>query len=80
VAHNNLAWIYGDVELPKALAAAKRAYELAPDSAEIIDTYAWFLYKHGDLERAKALMVRALDLAPDNERIRQHLDEIDNRS
>jgi predicted Zn-dependent protease len=80
VAHNNLAWIYGEGDLSKALAAGKRAYELAPDSAEIIDTYAWFLYKNGDLSQAKVLLVKAVGLAPDNEKIRQHLIEVTNRT
>jgi Tfp pilus assembly protein PilF len=80
VAYNNIAWIYGDDELSKALAAGKRAYELAPESAEIIDTYAWFLFKNGDFKQAKDLLLKAVSLAPDNEEIRQHHDEVSGRT
>ena len=76
IAHNNLAWIYGEKELTKALAAGKRGYELAPQNGEIIDTYAWFLYKSGDLSTAKELLMTAVTLSPDNEEIKQHLDEV----
>jgi tetratricopeptide (TPR) repeat protein len=76
LAHNNLAWVYGEKELKKALASGKRAYELAPENPEVIDTYAWFLYKNSDLEQAKELLVKAVDLAPDHEEIAQHLDEV----
>ncbi len=76
VVHNNLAWIYGEKELTKAVAAGKKAYELAPERAEIIDTYAWFLYKSGDIGQAKTLMAKAIKLTPDNEEIRQHYEEI----
>ncbi len=76
IAHNNLAWIYGEKELAKAVAAGKRGYELAPQNGEIMDTYAWFLYKSGDLSTAKDLLAKAVELSPDNEEIRQHFDEV----
>ncbi|MFT4713887.1 MAG: tetratricopeptide (TPR) repeat protein [Candidatus Azotimanducaceae bacterium] len=76
LAHNNLAWIYGEKELVKAVAAGKRGYELAPQNGEIIDTYAWFLYKSGDLGTAKELLTKAVELSPGNEEIRQHFDEV----
>jgi Tfp pilus assembly protein PilF len=76
IAYNNLAWIYGENELDKALEVGKKAYELAPQSAEIIDTYAWFLFKKGDLQRARDLLIQAVDMASDNEEIRQHLEAV----
>ena len=76
VAHNNLAWIYGEKDLHNALASGKRAFELAPDNAEIMDTYAWFLYKSGDAGQAKELLARAINLAPDNREILEHFDEV----
>ena len=76
IAHNNLAWIYGEKELAKALAAGKRAHELAPENGEILDTYAWFLYKSGELGTAKDMLARAVELSPDNEEIRQHFEEV----
>ncbi|MDB3989873.1 tetratricopeptide repeat protein, partial [Pseudomonadales bacterium] len=74
--HNNLAWIYGEKELAKALAAGKRAHELAPENGEILDTYAWFLYKSGELGTAKDMLARAVELSPNNEEIRQHFEEV----
>ena len=76
IAHNNLAWIYGEKEIAKAVAAGKRGYELAPQNGEIMDTYAWFLYKNGDLAMAKELLAKAVELSPDNAEIRQHFDEV----
>lgn len=76
IAHNNLAWIYGEDEPEKALAAAQRAAELAPNSGEILDTYGWFLYKNGRIEDARVQLARAAELAPNNEEIRQHLAEV----
>lgn len=76
VAHNNLAWLYGEKALTRALAAGKRAYELAPQNGEIVDTYAWFLYKSGELVMAKDLMAKAVELSPDNEEIRQHFEAV----
>jgi len=76
IAHNNLAWIYGEKELAKALAAGKRAHELAPENGEVLDTYAWFLYKSGELSAAKDMLARAVELSPDNEEIRQHFEEV----
>ncbi len=76
VAHNNLAWIYGEAEIDKAVAAGRRAYELAPESAEIIDTYGWFSYKKGELARARELLAKAVSLAPENQEIRAHYEEV----
>lgn len=45
---NNLAWSYLQVGNRKAIDTAKRAYEIAPNSAAIIDTYGWILTNMGD--------------------------------
>lgn len=77
VAHNNLAWIYGEAAIEKALASSKRAYELAPQSGEIVDSYGWFLYKSGgDVEKAKELLAEAIRLSPQNAEIQQHYSEV----
>lgn len=46
---NNLAMIYGDSDVSKALAYAKKAVELAPDQAFVLDTLGWLMVKHGDV-------------------------------
>ena len=76
IALNNLAWIYGEKELKKALDASQRAYRLAPRSGEIADTYGWFLYKSGDTGKAREILAEATRLSPDNSEIRKHFDEV----
>ena len=76
VAYNNLAWLYGEGNLKRALAAGKRGYDLASENGEIIDTYAWFLYKSGELSQAQELMVKAVSFSPENAEIKQHYEEI----
>lgn len=76
IALNNLAWIYGQKELDKALSASKRAWRLAPKSGEIADTYGWFLYKSGDTKKARQILAEATRLSPDNAEIRKHLSEV----
>jgi len=51
IAYNNLAWTYGEDALTESLKASQRAYDLAPQSGEILDTYGWFLYKSGDIKK-----------------------------
>ena len=76
IAHNNLAWLYSEDEVSLAVEAGRKAYELAPQSAEIIDTYGWFLYKDGDLDQAYEMLAKAVELAPENEEIKAHYEEV----
>ena len=76
VALNNLAWIYGEKQIKKALDVSKRAYHLASKSGEIADTYGWFLYKSGEADQAKAILAKAVRLAPQNKEIRRHFEEV----
>ena len=66
---NNLAWLYQQTGDERALAYAERAYQLAPEQADIIDTYAWVLSENGQVEQAIPLFEKALSLDPDNEEI-----------
>lgn len=70
---NNLAWIYHLDNNPKALELAKRAYEKAPKSAAIADTYAVILVKQGNLEKGLKIFEKASKLAPQNYDIQYHL-------
>jgi len=72
---NNLAWNYYLVKNPKALEIAKRAYELAPSAAPIVDTYGWILVEHGKIDEGIEHLQRASELAKDNKEIEQHLNE-----
>ena len=69
---NNLAWIYQETEDTRALEYAERAYALNPESAEIMDTYAWILLANGKVEQAIRLLNEAIIKAPGNPDIRFH--------
>ena len=70
---NNLAWSYQQLEHPAALATAKRAYQLAPDYASIVDTYGWLLLAHKQFDKAVVILQQAVDLEPNNTVIAAHL-------
>ncbi len=76
VALNNLAWAYLKAQRPHELTeqTAKKAYELAPDSPEIIDTYGWILFQLNKKELAIPLLEKAYSLNPNNTEIKLHLD------
>lgn len=70
---NNLAWLYYEQKDPRALALAKRANELAPDNAAIMDTYGWLLVESGDVQQGLKILEQANQAAPENEEIQEHL-------
>ncbi len=76
VALNNLSWLYLDQDLAKAEVLAKKAVDLAPDSVEVLDTYAWILYKNDKLGEALSVIQKASEAAPDNATLQEHLDVI----
>lgn len=72
--HNNLANIYlalDDAE--RALRAARRAYELAPENPLINDTLGWVLVTRGDAESGLAYLREARTRASTLPEIRYHL-------
>lgn len=75
LALNNLAWIYFEQNDERAVSMAQRAYELQPDSAAIIDTYGWILFKSGKHEESLPLLEKAHELAPETDEIAWHLAE-----
>ena len=56
VALNNLAVIHQRNHDPRALDLARRAYEAAPASAAIQDTYGWLLVEKGELDRGLEML------------------------
>jgi len=52
----NLASLYGRKQDQRALRYAEMAYEQAPGSAEVLDTYGWLLVQNGDPERGLAIL------------------------
>ena len=73
LALNNLAWLYFEDGDSRAIDLAQRAYERAPERAEIIDTYGWLLIKNGSVEQGLTLLEKAAKRAPENGDIRYHL-------
>jgi putative PEP-CTERM system TPR-repeat lipoprotein len=70
VALNNLAWIAGQANDPKALQYAERAVKLAPDSAAVLDTLGTLLVAKGDAQRGLTYLGRAARIAPNRADIR----------
>ncbi|EAR11135.1 TPR repeat protein [Reinekea sp. MED297] len=74
---NNLAWLKRDADPERALSLAKKAANLAPESASVLDTYGWLLHLNGESEQAISVLDRALALEPDNADIRTHREQIE---
>ena len=70
---NNLAWCYQQLDHPAALETAKRAYELAPDHASIVDTYGWILFVNKKFNESAEILQQAEKLDPNNPIIAAHL-------
>jgi tetratricopeptide (TPR) repeat protein len=47
---NNLAWLYYLEKDPRAVATAKRAWQLAPHAPSVGDTYGWLLVESGAVQ------------------------------
>jgi tetratricopeptide (TPR) repeat protein len=73
LALNNLALLYSQQNNPQAMELAKKAYTLAPSSAEVADTYGYILFKQGQLTEALSLLEKAVSLQPNKNIIQFHL-------
>jgi putative PEP-CTERM system TPR-repeat lipoprotein len=73
IALNNLAVIEQRNRDPRALDLARRAYEAAPGSAAIQDTYGWLLVEQGDLDRGLELLRSAARAMPGSPEVQFHL-------
>lgn len=71
---NNLAMLYYQEknEKHRALGLAKKAYQLIPDNAVVLDTYGWLLLETGSLEQGIWLLHKASAASTDNS-IHYHL-------
>ncbi|GEM_PF-1037329 len=70
---NNLAWLYHEAGDKRAIELAQKAYDLAPRSPEIMDTYGWILFSNGQAEQGLAILKKAEESAPDNPDIGFHM-------
>jgi putative PEP-CTERM system TPR-repeat lipoprotein len=75
VALNNAAWLYLESDPTHAMALAERAYRLAPENPNVLDTYGWSLVKGGQAGRGLVLLQEAVGRAPQAGEIRYHLVE-----
>lgn len=75
LALNNLAFLYSQNNNPQALDFAKKAYDKAPESAAILDTYGNILVKQGQAKEGLPILEKAASLAPKENDIQFHLAE-----
>ena len=72
---NNIAWLKFNQNQSDAADYAAKAYKLAPETGEIIDTYAWILVQTGERDKGIKLLQLAAEKSPDNPVIKKHLEE-----
>lgn len=72
IALNNAAWALHQLKDERATEYGRRAYEVAPKSAAIADTYGAILVAKGD-RKGVELLREAVSLAPANPQLRLHL-------
>jgi tetratricopeptide (TPR) repeat protein len=72
-AFNNLAYALISADIEQALAAARRAYELAPDSAAVLDTLGWIYKQLGRLDDALVHLREAVARDSQSPTYRYHL-------
>jgi tetratricopeptide (TPR) repeat protein len=74
--HNNLAWLSAKCQrrLDEALVHVQRALELAPDSAQYIDTLAEVHFQRGEIAKAIEQAKRCIEIEPDTEFYQKQLE------
>ncbi|MBL0125778.1 MAG: PEP-CTERM system TPR-repeat protein PrsT [Betaproteobacteria bacterium] len=70
---NNMAWVMSELQDPAAIEFAERALKIAPDNADVQDTYGWLLVNRGDAKRGAEVLLRAVAAAPKAIEPRLHL-------
>lgn len=69
---NNLAWLYAETKDSRAMETARKAFELAPQSASVADTYGWILVQAGELRKGLEILQQAAEKSPKNVEIQYH--------
>ncbi len=70
---NNLAYLYTEVGDPRAVATARRAFDLAPDNVQVQDTYGWALVRAGKAQQGISVLEKAEKARNTNPAVRYHL-------
>jgi predicted Zn-dependent protease len=73
MALNNLAWLYHLEGNPLALATAKKARAMLPDSPDVADTFGWLLVQNHRVEEGLNVLKTAAQQAPSNSQIQFHI-------
>ena len=73
IAANNLAWNYYEQGDARAEEAARRAYEIEPNSGAVADTLGWILVEKGSVKEGIEMLQKADDLSEGRHDIRYHL-------
>ncbi|MDR1996704.1 XrtA/PEP-CTERM system TPR-repeat protein PrsT [Azonexus sp.] len=73
---NNLAWVSGQLQSPKAIEYAEKANSLAPNQPPFMDTLAMLLANRGEDAKAVELLRKAHELAPQNAAIQFNLAKV----
>lgn len=77
--YNEAAWVMLEflaIEPALALQYTTIAYRHRPDSADILDTHGWALYKNGYVEEAAGFLLRSYRKKPSGYCIQYHLGEV----
>ncbi len=76
--YNNWGYMLVDkgIDVQKGFELLKKALQLNPTDASILDSMGWALYRMGNVEDAYGYIKRAHDLKPDDEEIKKHYEEI----
>ncbi len=69
---NNLGWLYARKGDPRGVELVRTAYELAPNSPEIQDTYGWLLVKGGKVKEGLEVLDKAAKALPKSAEIQYH--------
>ena len=69
---NNLAWIYAELDDPRAESLAERAYRLAPNQPTVRDTLGWILARKHSTARALLLLRGAATADANNPDMQYH--------
>ena len=70
---NNLALVYDELDDPRAVETAERAYAGSSGSPLVADTLGWILARRGDPARAVQLLQDAAQRLPDEPSVHYHL-------
>ena len=69
---NNLAWLYGERDDPRAVEFAERALAAEPGNPAIADTLGWLHLQNGDATRGLPLLAEAARALPDERDVNYH--------